>query len=164
MEVYRPLRGGLFVYECIRLFFLVGAFVALRPGEGAMAFPWLACVVPNALFPLMTLFLWVDASNYAGYRPLYISGKCISLVSEAAWFVFSRQDLYAAVYGGGRSVLIIIGILGIISGDTLSTAAGFFITRKPRGRAESAPAFSAVEKAEAAAGVAVDTAKYGGEQ
>jgi hypothetical protein len=124
-----------------------------------MVFPWLACAVPNALFPLMTLFLWLDTPNYTGYRPLYISGKCISFVSEAAWFIFSWQDLYLAAYMGGRNVFLIIGILGIISGDALSAAAGFLITRKLRDRTESVPA-AAVEKAAVDAGA--DRAKHGG--
>jgi hypothetical protein len=130
MEIYRPLGGGLFIYECVRLFFLLGVFAVSDPGGGAAAFPWLACVVPNALFPLMTLFLWLDISNYAGYWPLYISGKCISLVSVIAWLVLSWQGAYIAAYMGIRSAFVVMGIM--LFGDMLSLAAGFLIVRKLR--------------------------------
>ena len=121
MELHTPLRGGLFVFECARFSFLTGILAVLRPGMGA-AFPWLVFAVPHALFLLMTLFLWLDFSRYSVYRPLYISGKCLSIFSVMGWFVFSRQPLNEWGVSCPAGVLIIL-----FCGDLISAVAAVFI-------------------------------------
>lgn len=132
MEVYRPLRAGLCIYECMRILFLLGAFVLLRPDGAAAAFPWLACVASNALFPLMTLFLWMNSSRYGAYEPLYTAGKCVCFVSVMGWCVFSRQTIIAALLSGGLFMPMLAGITGILFGDLLSVGAGLAIIKKTR--------------------------------
>jgi hypothetical protein len=90
MENSSVLRGGLFIFECSRFAYLTMALIALRPGTQA-AFSWLVYAVPNALFPLMLLFLWLDFSRYGAYEPLYKSGKCICVFSVIGWYTFSRR-------------------------------------------------------------------------
>ena len=132
MTVYRPLRAGLCIYECIRLGFLLAAFTALRPGEGT-AFPWLTYGASNALFPLMALFLLLDNARYAGYAPLYAAGKCVSFFATIGWCVISRQHLLAAALRDNTFLFVAPGILGILLfGDMLSVAAGLIIGRKTR--------------------------------
>jgi hypothetical protein len=131
MKMYRPLRTGLFVYECARLVFLLGAFMALRPDEGTPVFPWLACAAPNALFPLMTLFLLLDGVRYSGYAPLYAAGKCVSFIATALWCVFFQQQIITAILLDDTIRFMAPGIGGIlIIGDMLSVAAGLIIIKK----------------------------------
>ena len=133
MEVYRPLRAGLCIYECVRLLSLLGAFVVLRPDGAAAAFPWLACVASNALFPLMALFLWLNSSRYGAYEPLYTAGKCICFVSVISGCIFSRQTIIAALLSVGLFMPMIMGITGmLLFGDLFSVAAGLAIIKKTR--------------------------------
>jgi hypothetical protein len=125
MEPYRPLRGGLFVYECFRLLFLTAVFAALRPG--AAGFPWLVYAAPNALFTLMALFLWLNLSRYGTYLPLFLAGKIISLFSILGWAFFLR-----GLRGAELSFLfmpeLMTGIL--LCGDTFAAAAVYCIIKK----------------------------------
>jgi hypothetical protein len=141
MEVYRPLRAGLCIYECVRLLSLLGAFALLRPDGEAAAFPWSACVASNALFPLMALFLWLDSSRYSVYEPLYTAGKCVCFVSVMSWCIFSRQIIITTLLSGGLFIPMIMGITGMLFGDLLSVAAGLAIIKKTRTSVQvSAPA------------------------
>ena len=130
MKTYLPLRAGLFVYECFRLFFLVAVFTVLRPGEGL--FPWLVYAAPGALFPLMTLFLWLNISRYGAYLPLYAAGKWLSFFMAAIWSVSFRQHIITAALAENAMLLFIMpGIVGILLfGDLLSAAAGLLVLKK----------------------------------
>ena len=46
------------------------------------AFPWHIYAVPNALFLLTALFLWLDFSKYSNFLMLFISGKFLCIFSE----------------------------------------------------------------------------------
>jgi hypothetical protein len=134
MEIFRPLRAALFLYECVRLVILIGVFSFLRPGEGAGVFPWLVYAVPNALFPLMALFLWRRFSRYGAYLPLYVSGKCIVLAAVLGFCVFFRQDVYTAVYLRGPGILITLGsLLFLLPGDLFSVLGGLALIKKLQG-------------------------------
>jgi hypothetical protein len=123
------------IYECIRLLVLVWIFVFLKPGDGAGVFPWLVCAVPNVLFPLMALFLRRRFSRYAVYLPLYISGKCVALASIIGFWIFSRQNIYAALYLKNPEAFASLGcLLFLLTGDLLSVAGGLTLAGK-------APAF-----------------------
>jgi hypothetical protein len=91
METLRPLKITLFVYECMRLFFLTGVFMVLQP-EGEAPFPWLALVTPGALFFLMALF-WLQDSRYLLFCPLYLAGKGFSVVTFLLWLFFTGNDM-----------------------------------------------------------------------
>jgi len=81
MRTFSPLSGGLFFIECARFSFLTGILAVFRYNAGP-AFPWQIYAVPNALFLLIALFLWLDRSKYTAYSLLYISGKSLCLFSE----------------------------------------------------------------------------------
>lgn len=130
MEIYRPLRAGICVYECARFFFLIGALLALRPG-GETLFPWLAYAAPGSLFPLIALFWWLDFSRYGGYGPLYAAGKSICFFSAVMWCIFSQKDIINAVLFGNTSLFVAPGVLlFILPGDLLSVAAAIVIIKK----------------------------------
>ncbi|MDR2393893.1 MAG: hypothetical protein LBD93_07045 [Treponema sp.] len=129
------MRILLFVGELFRLFLLLGAFTVLGPlyeisGGGVFSnrlFPYVVYVVPNALFPLMTYFLWIRLSLYRSYIPLYIAGKTITLVSLMGWVFFSFQGIIAALNRGTRGILgftlllIVADIFSVLGGALLQT-------------------------------------------
>jgi hypothetical protein len=110
---------------------LIGVFCFLRPGEGAGVFPWLVYAVPNALFPLMALFLWRRFSRYGAYLPLYVSGKCMVLAAVFGFCIFSRQEIFTAVYLMSPGVFIILGcLLILLFGDLFSALGGLALIKK----------------------------------
>jgi hypothetical protein len=81
MRNFSPLRTGLLIIECARFSFLTGVLAILRHNASA-EFPWQIFAVPNALFLIIALFLWLDSDKYSVYLILYISGKLLCLFSE----------------------------------------------------------------------------------
>jgi hypothetical protein len=124
MGTGRSLRFGLFIYECLRVFPLMGAFIALQASDST-ATPWLIYASPCALFPLMTLFLWLDLSRYRNYLPLLLAGKCVSITVLLVWFIISGQ--VTMIEDFSNSVVLIELVL--IGGDLLSIAAVLLILR-----------------------------------
>ncbi|GHU86839.1 hypothetical protein FACS189476_00960 [Spirochaetia bacterium] len=154
MGMYRPLRGILFLYECVRLAALVWAVGLTTPaGEGA-AFPVLVYGVANALFLLMALFVRLDPIRYGVYVPLYTAGKVIAAVAALGWCVFSRGQIVNAVFMGDYSMLTTLGLLLCIAlGDILSACGGAVLNRRlQRGEAALPP--------EAADPVAINPVEY----
>jgi hypothetical protein len=124
MGTGRSLRFGLFIYECLRVFPLMGAFIALQ-ASNSTATPWLIYAAPCALFPLMALFLWLDNLRYRNYLPLLLAGKCVSVTVLLVWFIVSRQVIMIEDFS--NSVVFIELIL--LSGDLLSIAAVLLIMK-----------------------------------
>jgi hypothetical protein len=130
---------------------LIGIFSLLRPGGGVDFFPWLVYAAPNALFPLMTFFLWQSLSRWGAYAPLYTSGKCVALVSAVCFCFFSRQNMYTALYLKNPGAFLALGgVLFLLAGDALSVAGGLALAGKVRERGDDAGASPAALPAEAA--------------
>ena len=87
--------------------------------------PWLAFTAPGAMFPLMTLFLWIDFSRFKTYLPLYIAGKCIGIFSILGWSIVSRRF---TMFEGLTGFYLIIDLV-FLSGDLLALAAALLIFR-----------------------------------
>ncbi|MDR2575535.1 MAG: hypothetical protein LBC52_03740 [Treponema sp.] len=120
MTASRLLRTILCVYECIRLAFLVGAFVLLQP-EGAIAFPWLALITPGAMFLLMALFWRLNMSRYRVYGPLYLAGKGLSVTTALLWLFFVKGYMIREMLLFETAFFIVPGIVFfLILGDMLS--------------------------------------------
>jgi hypothetical protein len=132
MGTGRFLRFGLFIYECFRVFPLMGVFITLQAHEST-ATPWLIYAAPCALFPLMALFLWLDLTRYQNYLPLLLAGKCVSVTVLLVWFIISRQ--VTMIKDLSNSVVFIELIL--IGGDLLSIAAVLLIVKSVRKAAET---------------------------
>ncbi|MDR1863922.1 MAG: hypothetical protein LBQ67_08380 [Treponema sp.] len=134
MNVYRPLRAVLFFYELFRLLVLAVFFAVFSPMEGAVKggfFPYLVYVSPNALFPLMALFICLKPGDYRNYLPLYRAGKIIAAAVFYGWGFFSlrtaglenlRMANLAEVFVlfGGSFVLILFDILSIFGSWALA--------------------------------------------
>jgi hypothetical protein len=76
----------------LRLAFLVGVFLLLQP-EGAADFPWLALITPGAMFLLMALFWRLNVAVYRPFRPLYLAGKGLSIITTMFWLFFVNKDM-----------------------------------------------------------------------
>ncbi|MDR2619398.1 MAG: hypothetical protein LBC62_11060 [Treponema sp.] len=146
MNYNRPLRGALFFYESFRLLLLAVLFAFFSPLEGVekgAVFPYLAYVSPNALFPLMTLFLWLSLGEYRRYLPLYLAGKLIALAAFYAWGVFSFAPALGAENFGTRDVMSIIvllsGVFFLSLGDVFSIFGGWLLLNKIKTAETSKP-------------------------
>jgi len=109
----------LFVYECMRLVFLMGVFMILQP-ESDTPFPWLTLITPGALFFLMALFLLQDL-RYCLFCPLYLAGKGFSVITAVFWLFFAGNDMMRELLYGQMALLIAPGIVFFLYlGDMLS--------------------------------------------
>jgi len=79
---------------------------------------------PSALFPLMALFILLDAKRYKVYLPLFIAGKSIGIFLEALWSIMSIQ----VTIGEGIDYSVILAQM-ILSGDLFSLAACLMIIK-----------------------------------
>jgi len=116
MRKHSLLCGGLFIVECVRLSFLSeGLGILMSSAEGA--FPWHIFAVPNALFVLMALFLWLDVTKYGVYLPLYISGKLLSLFCEIAGGIifFGKVIFLGPEISNSLRILAVIIFIDLIS-------------------------------------------------
>ncbi|MCL2879628.1 MAG: hypothetical protein FWF29_05215, partial [Treponema sp.] len=119
MRTLSPLRGGIFIIECARFSFLTGILAVLRHNAGS-SFPWQIYAVPNALFVLMALFLWLDTSKYTVYSLLYAAGKALCVFSEimsgVAFFRNIRSmNFFAAGSPGPHLTLPIVFLVDVIT-------------------------------------------------
>lgn len=148
MDIYGPLRAALFIYECFRFILMIGVFAVLGPGQGMtgigpwgeIRFPYVMYMVPHALFPLMTCFLWVRFSVYKPYIPLYIAGKTIMVASIMGWGVFSLQSLrdaqgmdWTSVVAGLTLLSALTDVCSILGGVALQTKLHRLETQVPKG-------------------------------
>jgi hypothetical protein len=104
----------------LRLAFLIGVFLLLQP-EGAAAFPWLALITPGAMFLLMALFWWLNMSIYRSFRPLYLAGKGLSIITTMFWLFFANNDMISELLFRKTAVFIAPGIFFfLVLGDLAS--------------------------------------------
>ena len=133
-DAYRPLRAGLFIYECFRIFILV-LFLLLASVEtsidGNYSGTYSVYMSSNALFPLMALFLWLKPEEYINYSLLYTAGKIIALISFYVWEIFSFREF--AINGDLTKSLVLLGGGALLSlADMLSVWGAWVINKKYR--------------------------------
>jgi hypothetical protein len=98
------LRLGIFFYDILRGFFLLTLLAGVTgdpsgPGgmfQGApdgLRFPYMMYASPNALFPLMSLFLLIRSAQSKAFVPLYMTGKVISVAALGGWAFFAFLKL-----------------------------------------------------------------------
>jgi hypothetical protein len=93
-------------------------------------------MVPHALFPLMTYFLWIRLSVYNSYIALYIAGKTIAVVSIISWYIFSvpafpkADSMVTSLIMKRPDVLIAGASLIMAALDALSIFGGLAIKHK----------------------------------
>jgi hypothetical protein len=120
MEVFKFPRTILCAYECLRLTFVIGAFVLLQP-EGTVSFPWLALITPGALFLLMALFWRLNIDRYLSYGPLFMAGKGLSIITTIFWIFFVKSSMIRELFLNDAALFLIPGIIFfLVIGDILS--------------------------------------------
>jgi hypothetical protein len=133
MNVYRLIRGIFFLYELFRLLVLAVLFAVFLPLEGAVKggmFPYLVYVSPNALFPLMTLFMWLRPGEYRNYLHLYMAGKVIAVAAFCGWGFFVPKSsglenlTELLILVGGSFVLSLCDIFSVFGSWALSGKTG----------------------------------------
>jgi hypothetical protein len=134
MGEYRPLRGGIFVYDMLRLIVMLETTVVFTlpaDGPGGSFFPLPAYMAPNALFPMMALLLWLRPDEHGSYVFLYIAGKIVGIMANLGWLAFSFKNgaLNAAVYGDFSSRIFLGWALAMAFFDGLSVLGGFLLNR-----------------------------------
>jgi hypothetical protein len=134
MGTYRPLRLVFFIYDFVRLIVMTGLLVLfVQPAalhEGGL-FPYIFYAVPNGLFPLMSLFLWVNLNAYKPFIALYMAGKILAVVSIFAWLMFSLPHVSTLFLEGGRQTFVVAGTALLLSaGDALSVLGGAVLKKQ----------------------------------
>ena len=133
-DACRPLRAGLFVYECLRVFILV-LFLLVASIEASAGGIYLGTysvyMSSNALFALMALFLWLKPEEYINYSLLYIAGKVIALISFYIWEIISFREF--ARNGDLAKNIVLLGGGALLSlADMLSVWGAWVIKKKYR--------------------------------
>ena len=94
---FRLVTAAIFVYDCSRLAFLISLlynYLGTAPDSGNLTIPFIMYAAPNALFPLMSFFLFIRLNLYRSYIPLYITGKALALLCMLVWLFFTMQYLF----------------------------------------------------------------------
>jgi hypothetical protein len=128
MAVYKPLRLSLFIYDLIRLVIMLEFLrIFAPPGNpgGAGTFPYLVFAAANALYPLMSLFLWLKCEAYTPYLPLYAAGKLIAAAAALAWFFVSAPGLAGALAVPAFNLDLVIIVM-----DTGSACGALLLKKK----------------------------------
>jgi len=135
MNVHKPLRTVLFIYELLRLLCLAFSFSYFSTLQAVLKggfFPYLVYLSSNALFPLISFFLFLRPGEYRNYLPLYMAGKTIAVVSFYGWAVFSLPP--ETGFMGRESFnegIILLGAAFFISvGDALSIFGAWILSKK----------------------------------
>jgi len=131
VNINKPLGAGLFFYECLRLIILV-SFLVSGTFESAISGSTVF-MGSSALFPLMTLFIWLRPGEYRNYITLYIAGKLISFVSFYSWGIPSLVQKTGAAGGAAVDTAFLgIGILFSLA-DMLFILAAWVIKKNTGG-------------------------------
>jgi len=139
MNVWKPLRAAIFIYECLRILLLV-VLLFIAPLENGMPagsfgseafFPYIVYLSANALFPLMALFVWLRPEEYRNYLTLYMAGKIIAVVSFYVWGFFSSREI-PGMENFARSITLLGGSILICLADILSIGGAWALKRKYR--------------------------------
>ena len=135
MEVYKPLRISLFAYETLRLLLLTGVLAFFSEGESVIrggVFPYLVYLSPNALFPLISLFLLLRPGEYRHFLLLYLAGKTIAVILFIVWtiFYFPPEFGFARVHSFMEGMILLGGAFFINLGDALSVLGVWILKRK----------------------------------
>lgn len=140
----RSLRFILFAFDALRLVAVVSVLSAFRSlfsaaGSGSLGVSAIAFAAPQALFPLLLLFDWLDPVRYASYPPLYLAGKVISSAAIGTWLIGSAQDTFLAVgLGNTAAVLLAAVAAAVLIYDLISALVTGYLIRSDARVAEDA--------------------------
>ena len=122
MGIVRFIKPAVFLYEIVRLTLLAYYFMILLPSVDSIQ--WLAAS-PGALFPLMALFLWIDARRYKVYLPLYIAGKTVGVCALIVFSISAGEFTITKWFSGTAS----FSHRFFLCGDALAIACVLYVKR-----------------------------------
>jgi hypothetical protein len=128
MNRFRVSRLVLFLYDIARLFVIVATMTQL--GKLSLfdgSFPYLVYASSQALFPIMTWFIYMDAKTHLAYIPLHITGKCIHIVLSGVW-IFGAVSTGLATLSFDLFVCLGLTLI-ILFTDIISILGMFFVKR-----------------------------------
>lgn len=125
MNVRRSFGFALFLYDLVRLVALIGLLSLLRSSleseRMGNLFPLIALGSPNALFLLMSFFLWFRPEDYAPFGNLYVAGKVLGITASITWFILSFRDVFLSLGMDTLGTITVAGLtLALAVGDGLS--------------------------------------------
>lgn len=89
----------IFIYDSARLFFII-ALLALYAKTGpdfmGINLPLMMFAAPNALFPLMSFFIFLRPGLSKAFVPLYLIGKILCVLCLMIWLFFTFRQIYFA--------------------------------------------------------------------
>lgn len=137
MHIYRPLRVATLIYDLLRLILMIRVIILFaypQEAKEALAFPLLVYIAPNALFPLMALFLLLGPEEYRPYIGLYMAGKILAVAANLGWVTFSFGSILPALrlFSDGRAIRILEFTLLLIVMDGLSVFGGHLLNKGHR--------------------------------
>ncbi|MDR2543357.1 MAG: hypothetical protein LBC80_07925 [Treponema sp.] len=109
-------KYGLLVYEVLRVL-LLGTILITRADDGSY-FVKMIFATQGVLFPLMALFLCIDAVRYKEYIPLFIAGKSVGVFVLLTISLFSRMNVsgISETFGFvGEMRLVFLDLIAIIT-------------------------------------------------
>jgi hypothetical protein len=131
----RSIRFILFAFDALRLVAVVSMLSAFRSlfsaaGGGSLGVSAVAFAAPQALFPLLLLFNWLDPVRYVSYPPLFLAGKVISAAAIGAWLLGSAQDTFLAVGLGNTGAVLLAAVsAAVLIYDLLSALVTGYLIR-----------------------------------
>jgi len=117
-----------FMLECVKL--MIIAVIIIIHGNMPELFTKILLAAPEALFPLMALFIWLDADRYREYLPLFLAGKCIGIFLLLGLLIVFRQvTMIGSLFGSAVYAeplllccdILSVGVVFIISKDIKNT-------------------------------------------
>jgi len=115
MKISVLFKPVLFAGECVRITALTTIYAVIQP-PGYNNFPWIIFAASGALYPLITLFYWLDSERYKSFIKLYLAGKCVNISSLLGWLIIiKRGTMNIMLTGTGYFTGIILLIADILS-------------------------------------------------
>ncbi|MDR1232217.1 MAG: hypothetical protein LBK61_12565 [Spirochaetaceae bacterium] len=115
----------LFLYDCARL----GFILAIVKEQGNIPL-----LTANALFPIVSFFLFDNSRKYREYVPLYAAGKAVGVFAGIVWLFVTLKNgvpLSVSPDGGTDYTVLLLGVLGIlVVTDTLSVLARLLMRKR----------------------------------
>ena len=95
VNITRLIKLILVIFECIT--FIIAISVIYR-SINQTGLSEITLMVSSVLFPLMTIFIWLDSARYRVYIPLFTTGKIVGLFSLLGFPIIAGQDSKFGVF------------------------------------------------------------------
>jgi hypothetical protein len=91
------------------------------------SYPYLVYASAQALFPIMTWFIYSDTEKYLAYFPLNITGKSINILLSGIWIFSAISQVLATM---SYEIFVCLGLTLIILFTDIISILGMFFVEK----------------------------------